>query len=203
MENNLKFSISEFSDFNRKLSSLEKIYLLQDLYSSTRRHVQIAKKFKHLLHPGLQISSNYLTTTENQLSTQEETFTDSIVIYKLLNPQLHWTLQVRSIIILVPHIPPTIIEKLSIQLLQLYAWDRRVFENYVEELNTRMMPASSVALNYSHQVLEKDESNQRPPSQWTNWYTKRTEQTTSSRSLQIQNLSSQNHPCGFRYHGQT
>ena len=36
------------------------------------------------------------------------------------------------------------------QLLQFSAWDRIVFENYVEVLETRLIPTSFMALNYSH-----------------------------------------------------
>ena len=47
------------------------------------------------------------------------------------------------------------IQQLSSQLLQLSERDRRVFANDVVGLETRMMPASSVALNYPHQVSEE------------------------------------------------
>ena len=47
------------------------------------------------------------------------------------------------------------IHHLSSQLLQPSAVYRRVFSNYVEGLETRLINASSVALNYSHQVLEE------------------------------------------------
>ena len=45
-------------------------------------------------------------------------------------------------------------QKLSSQLLQLSAQDKRVFVNAVEELDTKLMPASSVVQNSSHKVLE-------------------------------------------------
>ena len=41
------------------------------------------------------------------------------------------------------------------QLLKLSAWDRRVFANDVERLETRLITVSSVDLNSSHQVLEE------------------------------------------------
>ena len=44
-------------------------------------------------------------------------------------------------------------QQLSNQLLQLYAWDRKVFVNAVEELDTKLMHASSVVQNSSRQVL--------------------------------------------------
>ena len=80
---------------------------------------------------------------------------ESITIYKLLYPQRHWLLQVSALVFLVLHIPSTMVQQLSSQLFQIYAWDRRVFVNYVEVLDTRLMPASSVALNSSCQVLEE------------------------------------------------
>ena len=46
-------------------------------------------------------------------------------------------------------------QHLSSQLLNLYAWDRIVFVNAVEVLDTRIMPASSMALNSSRRVLEE------------------------------------------------
>ena len=66
-----------------------------------------------------------------------------------------WPLQVSVLIILSLHIPSTMIQQLSIQLFQLSVWDRSVFANYVEGLDTSLMPASSVALNSSHKVLEE------------------------------------------------
>ena len=56
--------------FSRKLSYLEKLYLLQDLHFSTQRHCQIETHSKHSLRLRWQISSHSLTTTENWLSTQ-------------------------------------------------------------------------------------------------------------------------------------
>ena len=46
------------------------------------------------------------------------------------------------------------IQQLSIQLLQLFAWDKIVFYNALELFYIKLMPESSVALNFSHQVLE-------------------------------------------------
>ena len=43
--------------------------------------------------------------------------------------------------------------KLSIQLFQISARDRRIFVNAVEELDTKLMSASFVVQNSSHQVL--------------------------------------------------
>ena len=45
------------------------------------------------------------------------------------------------------------IQQLSSQLLQLYAWDIKLFVNAVEELETKLMHASSVVQNSSHKVL--------------------------------------------------
>ena len=80
---------------------------------------------------------------------------DSIVIQIWLDIQQNWTLQVRSLIILVLHIPSTMIQHISIQLSQISAWDRMIFANNVEVLDTRLIYVSSAALNYSHQVLEE------------------------------------------------
>ena len=79
---------------------------------------------------------------------------DTIFIYKWLDPQLYLPLQFSSLIILVLTIPPTMIQQISIQLLQIYALYRRSFFNDVEVLDTSMMPELSVALNYSQKVLE-------------------------------------------------
>ena len=133
---------------------MEKLYLLQDFSSGKLRHCQIAKNSKHPLQPIWQILSYSLTTTGNLLFTQEETFMDSIVIWKWLDIRKHWPLHIIYLIVLVLHLPSTMIQTLSIQLLQIYAWDRRVFSNNVEGFYTRLMP-SSVALNLSHQVLEE------------------------------------------------
>ena len=46
-------------------------------------------------------------------------------------------------------------QQLPIQLLKLSARDRRVFVNVVEELDTKLMPASSVVQSSYHQVLEE------------------------------------------------
>ena len=80
---------------------------------------------------------------------------DSILIYKLLDPQLPWPLQVRDLIILVLNLPPIMIHKLSSQLFQLSVSDRRIFANSMEYLDTIMMPASSLELTSTHQVLEE------------------------------------------------
>ena len=53
------------------------------------------------------------------------------------------------------HIPPTAIQKLYSHLFQISAFNRRKFAISVKELGTRLMPAPSVALNSSHQVLEE------------------------------------------------
>ena len=87
---------------------------------------------------------------------------DSIVICKWLDIWKHWPLQVRTLIILVLCIPPTMIKQLSSQLFQIYVWYRRVFANSVEGLDTNQMPPSSVDLNSSHQVLEERWINSTP-----------------------------------------
>ena len=69
-ENKLKIFIAKFSDFNRKLSSLEKVSLLQYFSSSTWRYCQRAKELNNSLRPRWQISSNSFTTMDNLLSAQ-------------------------------------------------------------------------------------------------------------------------------------
>ena len=54
-----------------------------------------------------------LDNNENRISMQGEIFMEFTVIYKLLDPQLYWPLQVSALIILVLHITPTIIQQLS------------------------------------------------------------------------------------------
>ena len=63
--NNLKVYIAELSDFNGEVSSLDKLYLLQDFFYSTQRHCQGAINSTHSLSTRLHISSHYLATTEN------------------------------------------------------------------------------------------------------------------------------------------
>ena len=63
------------------------------------------------------------------------------------------TPQVIVLIISALHCPAKMMQQLSSQLLQLSAWDRKVFVNAVEELDTNLMHASSVVQNSSHQVL--------------------------------------------------
>ena len=61
-----------------------------------------------------------------------EIFVDSIVIYKLVEPQIHLPLQVRDLIIVVFYIPPTMIQQLSRQLFQLSELERILFLDTVE-----------------------------------------------------------------------
>ena len=80
---------------------------------------------------------------------------ESIVIYRLLDIQQHWPLHVSVIIISALHIPSTIIQHLPKQLFKISAQDRMLFANAVEQLDKKLMPASSVVQNSSHQVLEE------------------------------------------------
>ena len=57
---------------------------------------------------------------------------DFIVINKFLEPQLNRPLQVKTLIILVLYLPPTIMQELSRQLFQLYEFNRRLFSNDVK-----------------------------------------------------------------------
>ena len=50
-----------------------------------------------------------------------------------------------------PSFSATTMHQLSSQLFQLSEWDRRVFVNDVEELDTKLMHASSVVQSFSHQ----------------------------------------------------
>ena len=131
IENNLRIFIADLSYFNRKLCSLEKFYLLQEFYSSTWSHFQRSDISNHPLRPRRHISSHSLTTTKNWLYTQGEIFMDSIVIYKRLDTQLHWTIQVSALVILVLHFPSTMIQQPYIQLLQLSFLYRILFANAV------------------------------------------------------------------------
>ena len=78
----------------------------------------------------------------------------SIIIYKLFEIRQHLPIQVRDIFILVLHILSAMIQYLSSQLLKLSARDIKIFANAVKVLDTRLIPASSVARNTYHQVLE-------------------------------------------------
>ena len=80
---------------------------------------------------------------------------DSIITKKWLEIQLAWTIQVSALIILVLQITQKMIQQLSRQLLQLSALDRRLFANTVEELDTKIMPGSSLELTSYRQVLEE------------------------------------------------
>ena len=77
----------------------------------------------------------------------------STVIYILLEIQPRWLLQVNALIIFTLNLPEKMMQKLSSQLLQLSAWDRKLFVNAVEELDTKMIHASCVVQNSSRQVL--------------------------------------------------
>ena len=52
---------------------------------------------------------------------------ESIVIYKLLESQLPLPLQVRALVILILHLPPEMIQKLSSQSFHLSAFVRSLF----------------------------------------------------------------------------
>ena len=95
-----------------------------------------------------------MTTMENLIYTQEYTLMKSIIIYKLFEIRQHLPIQVRDIFILVLHILSAMIQYLSSQLLKLSARDIKIFANAVKVLDTRLIPASSVARNTYHQVLE-------------------------------------------------
>ena len=56
---------------------------------------------------------------------------DSIGILKLLDPQLPWELQVVPLVIFILHLPPTMVQKISSQLLQISAFNRILFANAV------------------------------------------------------------------------
>ena len=76
---NLKVFIAELSSFNNKSTSLDKLYLLQELSSIKLRHFQRAMNSRPSLCPRLQILLNSLTTTENWLYIQGNIFMDCIV----------------------------------------------------------------------------------------------------------------------------
>ena len=60
------------------------------------------------------------------------------------------------------NLPYTMVQQLSIWLFKLSALDRILFANAVEELDTRLMPELSVALNPPHQVSEERLINSTP-----------------------------------------
>ena len=134
---------------------MEKLYILKEFSSGTRRHCQRVINSKHSFLPRLQISSHSLITTKNMLSINEETFMVSTVIWRWLELQQHLQLQVSALIISDLHIPQIMMQQLSRHLFQLSAWYRRVFVNAVEGWDTTLMPESSVDQNSSHQVLEE------------------------------------------------
>ena len=78
-----------------------------------------------------------------------------IVIYRWLELQQNWPLQVSALIISAFHIPSTTIQNLSSQLFYISSQNRRVFAHDVEELDTNIMISSSVVQNFSQQVLEE------------------------------------------------
>ena len=108
---------------------------------------------KHSLHPILLTSSHYWTKIENYISAQGGIFMVSTVIYSWLGPQLTWILQVNDLILLLLRLPPTIIQSLTSQLLQISVSERRLFANAVEELDTRLTRASFVVLKVYHPIL--------------------------------------------------
>ena len=107
----------------------------------------------HSSLPRWDISSHYLTTTYNQISTQGEIFMVSIVIQKKLDP--NYLDHSRSALSNFSTSSSTkMINKLSSQLLQIYALDRRISVNAVEYLDTRLMHSLSMDLTSYHQVLQ-------------------------------------------------
>ena len=84
---------------------------------------------------------------------------ESIVIYKWLDTQLPWPLQVSNIVILIIRLPPEMIQQLYRQILHISMFNRRLFENSVKELDTRLMPESYMYLTSYHQVSEEIQTN--------------------------------------------
>ena len=67
-------------------------------------------KLKAFIAPKITKLITFIDDNVNRLSSQGGLFVDSIGIYKLLDIQIHWPLQFSALIILVPHIPPTMIQ---------------------------------------------------------------------------------------------
>ena len=80
---------------------------------------------------------------------------DSLIIYKVLDPQPHLPLQVINLIFLFLHLQPKMMQQLSIQLLQLSVFNRSLFVNAMGELYTILMPALSVSLTSSQKIIIK------------------------------------------------
>ena len=75
--------------------------LQKEFTSSIWRHLNISIKLRYSLCPIYQNSSRSLSTIKNRLSTYGRTPIDSIFVYRLLDPQLTWPIQVGALIILV------------------------------------------------------------------------------------------------------
>ena len=157
---NLEFNNWEQLEYFHSKTLRQDIIFFGETLSPTRLLVQYMKAFsnfkklKAFIVPKM---IDIITFPDNNGKSAVYTgviFMNSIFFWKWLDTQLNWQPQFSAIIILVLHLTPTIIQQLSSQLFQISVWDRRVFENYEEVLDTSMMPVSSMALNSSHQVLE-------------------------------------------------
>ena len=138
MDNNLKTFMSGLSDSNKNVFSLKN-------YLSYQTSIPVHAKMTDII-TLLDNNGKYAVYTGRKIH--------GIYLYPEIigSPT---TLRVSALIILVLNIILTMIQYLSSQLFQLSTRDRIVFANAVEGLDTRLMPASSVVLNSSHQVLEE------------------------------------------------
>ena len=149
---NLKIFMALFSDLNKKLCSLEKFSLLLDFYSSTWRHFQ--RVIKKIFHCSQDYRSHHIPRKRRKSAVYTGGDINGIYRYiEMIGSPTTFITQFSALIISALHHPSTMVQHLSSQLFQLSARDRRVFVNAVEELDTNLMPASSVVQNSSHQVL--------------------------------------------------
>ena len=152
MEKNLNFFIAKLSESNRKLSSLEKISPLPELSSSALSYCQ------RVINSEILLRQDYISRHLPLKQRKSAVYTgwDIHGMYRYLNmigaPTTLTTSGQRSHRF-ISFLPATMMHQLYSHLLQLSAWDRRVFVNTVEELDTKMMHESYMVQNSSPQFL--------------------------------------------------
>ena len=114
-------------------------------------------------------------TTENKLSTQGKIFTVSIVICKLLDPQLTWLLQGGALVLLVYYITKKMTQSLSIQSLQLSVLDIILLANYMVKIGHKADSCIICGLTLLPTIIRKNinqlkalqgEKSTEPPRYW-------------------------------------
>ena len=145
-DKNLNIFISEFSDFNRKLSSLEKLHLLQDFSFSSLRHCQ--RVTNQSIHCAQYEIFHNISWQQRKICCLHRRKIHGLYRYlEMIGSPTKLTTSGQRSNNFGPHLQSELINHLSRQLFHLFTWYRRLFENAVEVLDTRLMPASYTDLN--------------------------------------------------------